>query len=747
MAKVLRRPRRTALGPKGIAGQRVDERTTRALSGPEGDVEETVRRIGRATRRKDVEFVSRINPLSGRIISMTRGERASTTPLPSRGETRIMRRRAQLLERDPDLAERYKGLYGVEPGAKQVPNRHSSRLAPPKQSSYPRRKDGAQKRPKSLDSGPQPIMVHNHPELVPGDRRAHSASDLMAFFTRQSPTKTRDSRVVSLASARAGDRTVPRTRVHRIRRGTGSDKARDAVTERVSGLDYAHTVGGSRKLLDSTVRQPPLVRRMTSGSARVEPKAEKKAKKTVRAMFRSSGSPRSDYVQMARRPEDVPDNPVSAAFKANGEEMGERAKRGYVAGLLGRLRGKTYDQQSHEALGERNAFRAEWQVKKSSGRVLRRPRRAVLGPKGVPGQRADDRTLRALSGPEGDVEETVRRVGRATRRQNVEFNAEISPLSGRLVSMTRGVDTETSHMSGGAGHLKIRRRRRQILRNNPELAQRYEEKYGVAPGSGRIPNSQTKKKQSSYSEKEFTRSAPYSLNNGPALINVHNHPRGLFRNDRDRAAHSSADVHSLVRTWRRRRPTHDSRVVSLTHVRQGDKLVPRTKVHRVRRGRGSETARSDVAERLDGIDLASSVGEGQIAAAVSRKSPLSRIAEGRSPRRSLEDEKFDEQDARAMMRSRGRRKDYLEAKSASVSPQPSASLLTRSIMNGSPAGTKDGYVDGLLGRLRGKSYDEQAHDALRIGNAFRSDWQVKKSASLRRATAGIDAFVRVSRGL
>lgn len=59
------------------------------------------------------------------------------------------------------------------------------------------------------------------------------------------------------------------------------------------------------------------------------------------------------------------------------------------------------------------------------------------------GPRADRKTLKALSG--NTPQETVSRFGRATRRQNKEFSAQIHPISGRMEGMVRG-DYSGTHM-------------------------------------------------------------------------------------------------------------------------------------------------------------------------------------------------------------------------------------------------------------------------------------------------------------
>lgn len=57
------------------------------------------------------------------------------------------------------------------------------------------------------------------------------------------------------------------------------------------------------------------------------------------------------------------------------------------------------------------------------------------------GPRADDKVKAKLSG--ADPSETLSRIGRATRRQNKEFHAQVHPISGRVKAMVRGDHTST----------------------------------------------------------------------------------------------------------------------------------------------------------------------------------------------------------------------------------------------------------------------------------------------------------------
>lgn len=74
--------------------------------------------------------------------------------------------------------------------------------------------------------------------------------------------------------------------------------------------------------------------------------------------------------------------------------------------------------------------------------------RAVGGPK------APKKVLDALSGK--DYGDTMSRLGRATRRQNKEFSAQVHPLSGRVIDMRRGGAVSTIH----GGHLPRRSQKR-----------------------------------------------------------------------------------------------------------------------------------------------------------------------------------------------------------------------------------------------------------------------------------------------
>lgn len=193
----------------GRPGDEAPKRVRDALSG--GSVDETVRRLGRATRRQGTEFGAEVSPLSGRVKRMVRGDEDSFQFAPSRRQRRAM----ELMTSDnPEVAERARQLaFEGKVGRMGM-------------------------------SGPKSVLVHNHPEKLKGIgyRASHSGPDVMEAYRRP------DSRVVSLARTKEG----PRTRVVRLRhdaptkarRGLGEDEVgqirRGTNAGRLGGIGEAY---------------------------------------------------------------------------------------------------------------------------------------------------------------------------------------------------------------------------------------------------------------------------------------------------------------------------------------------------------------------------------------------------------------------------------------------------------------------------------------------------------------------------
>ena len=230
---------RPALHPtRGVPGQSVPKEVTDRLSGD--TVDETVRRLGRATRRQDVEFGALINPLSGRITAMSRGNTSSAAPLPRQTKTR---RRLQHLAENADswvVQNRAQfallGRYGEDQMA-----------------------------------GPAKVLVHNHPRA--GGRRMPSGADVPGVGSEIG--QVHDSRVLSLKQTKDG----PRTNVERIRAGADDMTSRERRVKaagRVAGADIATT--GRNPALRREVRTMPVpVMRRMAGATRSQARAARGA--------------------------------------------------------------------------------------------------------------------------------------------------------------------------------------------------------------------------------------------------------------------------------------------------------------------------------------------------------------------------------------------------------------------------------------------------------------------------------------
>lgn len=171
-------PRRPVLHPTlGHAGQNAPKKVLRALSGPEGDVQETVRRFGRATRRQPVEHMGLIHPLSGRLMGMSRGHEVAVAG-PVTGGTRTQRRLMQIAEHHGN-----KTWEHIDDDEKLA--EHHARIAQRAVEAATHTGNAA---------GPRPIAIHNHPQFHGGGTR-HMPSSLDLGASAQMRTQNK---VVSL---------------------------------------------------------------------------------------------------------------------------------------------------------------------------------------------------------------------------------------------------------------------------------------------------------------------------------------------------------------------------------------------------------------------------------------------------------------------------------------------------------------------------------------------------------------------
>lgn len=307
-----RKATRPALHPtRGLPGGQVDRRTMDALSG--GSVDETVRRIGRATRSQPDEFASLVNPLSGRVEAMTRGNEVGTTPLKM---SRSKRRLLQLAEEsnNPVVQERAlqaaSGRYGRE---------------------------GM--------TGPKRVLVHNHPDGGRLGRRMPSATDLKSVTQMEAGAmpphewqvlSRLDQRRFAVSPGGVAEQagTVPRTQVTRIRTGPGQTPARqDRMANRAVGLDAGSSINGMKR----RPKANPLVNRAMGAPTKYRDDIQF-SRKTLRAaieggMLPGAGVPEQAAAQMGRglaagrRARGTYDDKVTPIIRAGGMRVDSRVMK------------------------------------------------------------------------------------------------------------------------------------------------------------------------------------------------------------------------------------------------------------------------------------------------------------------------------------------------------------------------------------------------------------------------------------